>query len=92
MTQVEAAQRVGTNQPKVSALLRGDFSNLSERKPMACLNRLGSAKLSLLGIDHHQNRTIVSTSVSPNLRCSRELKKRNRQTKTLYTLQATHEC
>ena len=29
------------SQPKVSALLRGDFSNLSERKPMACLNRLG---------------------------------------------------
>jgi predicted XRE-type DNA-binding protein len=41
LTQVEAAQRMGISQPKVSALLRGDFSNLSERKLMACLNRLG---------------------------------------------------
>ncbi|MCK9189238.1 helix-turn-helix domain-containing protein [Acidithiobacillus sp.] len=39
--QVEAAQRMEISQPKVSALLRGNFSNLSERKPMACLNRLG---------------------------------------------------
>lgn len=41
LTQVEAAQRMGISQPKVSALLRGDFGNLSERKLMACLNRLG---------------------------------------------------
>ena len=41
LTQVEAAQRMGITQPKVSALLRGDFSKLSERKLMDCLNRLG---------------------------------------------------
>jgi hypothetical protein len=28
-------------QPKLSGLLRGDFSNVSERKLMDCLNRLG---------------------------------------------------
>jgi predicted XRE-type DNA-binding protein len=40
-TQAEAAERMGITQPKVSALLRGEFSNLSERKLMDCLNRLG---------------------------------------------------
>lgn len=41
LTQDEAARRMGISQPKVSALLRGEFSNLSERKLMDCLNRLG---------------------------------------------------
>ena len=41
LTQQEASQRMGIPQPKVSALLRGDFANLSERKLMDCLNRLG---------------------------------------------------
>ena len=39
--QAEAAERMGITQPKVSALLRGELSNLSERKLMDCLNRLG---------------------------------------------------
>ncbi|MDK3021772.1 helix-turn-helix transcriptional regulator [Cupriavidus taiwanensis] len=41
LTQEAAARRMGIPQPKVSALLRGDFANLSERKLMECLNRLG---------------------------------------------------
>ena len=41
LTQADAAVRMGITQPKVSALLRGDFSNLSERKLMDCLNRIG---------------------------------------------------
>lgn len=41
LTQDEAARRMGIAQPKVSGLLRGDFANLSERKLMDCLNRLG---------------------------------------------------
>ena len=41
LTQDEAAQRMGITQPKVSGLLRGDFANLSERKLMDCLTRLG---------------------------------------------------
>jgi predicted XRE-type DNA-binding protein len=41
LTQQEAAKRIGLTQPKVSGMLRGDFSNLSERKLMDCLNRLG---------------------------------------------------
>jgi predicted XRE-type DNA-binding protein len=41
LTQKAAAERMGIPQPKVSAMLRGDFSNLSARKLMDCLNRLG---------------------------------------------------
>jgi predicted XRE-type DNA-binding protein len=41
LTQQEAAKRMGISQAKVSGLMRGDFSNLSESKLMECLNRLG---------------------------------------------------
>ncbi|MDM0079895.1 helix-turn-helix transcriptional regulator [Variovorax sp. J31P179] len=41
LTQDQAAERMGISQPKVSALMRGAFSNFSERKLMDCLNRLG---------------------------------------------------
>lgn len=41
LSQEEAGRRMGLSQPKVSGLLRGDFSNVSERKLMDCLNRLG---------------------------------------------------
>ena len=41
LSQEEAGHRMGLPQPKLSGLLRGDFSNVSERKLMDCLNRLG---------------------------------------------------
>lgn len=41
LTQEEAGRRMGISQAKVSGIMRGDFSNLSERKLMECLNRLG---------------------------------------------------
>jgi predicted XRE-type DNA-binding protein len=41
LTQDEAARRMGISQAKVSGMLRGDFANLSERKLMDCLTRLG---------------------------------------------------
>lgn len=41
LTQQEAAKRMGITQPKVSSMMRGDFANLSERKLMDCLTRLG---------------------------------------------------
>jgi predicted XRE-type DNA-binding protein len=41
LTQHDAAKRMGVSQPKVSDMMRGDFSNLSERKLMDCLTRLG---------------------------------------------------
>lgn len=41
LTQEEAGRRMGIPQPKVSGMMRGDFSHLSERKLMECLNRLG---------------------------------------------------
>ena len=41
LTQQEASRRMGISQPKVSGMMRGDFTNLSERKLMDCLTRLG---------------------------------------------------
>ena len=41
LTQQAAAKRMGITQPKVSDMMHGDFTNLSERKLMDCLNRLG---------------------------------------------------
>lgn len=41
LSQEEAGRRMGLSQPKVSGLFRGNFSNISERKLMDCLNRLG---------------------------------------------------
>jgi predicted XRE-type DNA-binding protein len=41
LTQQAAAKRMGITQPKVSGMMRGDFANLSERKLMDCLTRLG---------------------------------------------------
>ena len=41
LTQQAAAKRMGIPQPKVSGMMRGDFTNLYERKLMDCLNRLG---------------------------------------------------
>lgn len=41
LTQVKAAKLLGIPQPKVSALLRGQFRGISEAKMLECLNRLG---------------------------------------------------
>jgi predicted XRE-type DNA-binding protein len=41
LTQEEAGRQMGISQAKVSCMMRGDFSNLSEQKLMDCLNRLG---------------------------------------------------
>lgn len=41
LTQQAAAKRMGVSQAKVSGMMRGDFRNLSERKLMDCLNRMG---------------------------------------------------
>jgi predicted XRE-type DNA-binding protein len=40
LTQQAAAERMGIPQPKVSGMMRGDFTNLSDRKLLDCLNRL----------------------------------------------------
>jgi len=41
LSREEAGRRMGLSQPKVSGLFRGDFANVSERKLMDCLSRLG---------------------------------------------------
>jgi predicted XRE-type DNA-binding protein len=41
LTQVEAAKVLGLTQPKVSALFRGQFRGISERKLIDCLTGLG---------------------------------------------------
>ena len=41
LTQAQAAEQMGLTQPKVSEMVRGHFSGISERRLMECLNRLG---------------------------------------------------
>ena len=41
LTQVEAAKLLELTQPKISAMLRGQFRGFSERKLMDCLTSLG---------------------------------------------------
>lgn len=41
LTQEAAAERMGISRPKLSDMMHGNFSNLSERKLIDCLNRLG---------------------------------------------------
>ena len=41
LTQTEAAKILGLTQPRLSAILRGQFRGVSERKLIACLTSLG---------------------------------------------------
>ena len=41
LTQARAAELLGLTQPKVSALLRGQFRGISEHRLLECLTRLG---------------------------------------------------
>jgi predicted XRE-type DNA-binding protein len=41
LTQAEAASKLGLTQPKISALLKGNFRGISERRLLDCLTRLG---------------------------------------------------
>ncbi len=41
LTQVQTAKMLGLTQPRVSALLRGQFRGISERKLIDCLTNLG---------------------------------------------------
>ena len=41
LTQQQAAELLNMPQPKVSAMLRGQFRGISEAKMIACLNALG---------------------------------------------------
>ncbi len=41
LTQTRAAEITGLPQPRLSAILRGHFHNVSERKLLACLTALG---------------------------------------------------
>ena len=41
LTQVKAAKLLGLTQPKISAMLRGQFRGFSERKLIDCLTSLG---------------------------------------------------
>jgi len=41
LTQVQASVILGMSQPKLSAVLRGQFRGISETKLIDCMNRLG---------------------------------------------------
>ena len=56
LTQAEASKMMGISQDKVSNLLRGNFSRISEKKLMECLINLGydikiSIKMILLNLE-----------------------------------------
>ena len=50
LTQQEAAKRMGISQPTGSDMMRGNFANLSERKLMDCLTRLGYDPQAAVGL------------------------------------------
>ena len=41
LTQIQAAEILGMPQPKLSAMLRGQFRGISQAKMLECMNRLG---------------------------------------------------
>ena len=45
ITQTEAARILGLTQPKVSAMLKGQFRGFSERKLLDCLASLGNDEI-----------------------------------------------
>ncbi|MCX7147445.1 MAG: helix-turn-helix transcriptional regulator [Sulfuritalea sp.] len=63
LTQQEAAKRMGITQPKVSDMMRGEFTNLSERKLMDCLTRLGyDIKISVRPAKSDVGHLVLSTA------------------------------
>jgi predicted XRE-type DNA-binding protein len=63
LTQQEAAKRMGVTQPKVSDMMRGEFTNLSERKLMDCLTRLGyDIKISVRPAKSDVGHLVLSTA------------------------------
>jgi predicted XRE-type DNA-binding protein len=63
LTQMEAGDLLGLPQPKVSALLRGHFRGISERRLMDCLTKLGSDVQVIVkpapGSRHHGKLSVV---------------------------------
>ena len=54
---------MGITQPKVSDMMRGDFSNLSERKLMDCVTRLGyDIEISLRPIEAEIGQLILAAA------------------------------
>ena len=47
VTQPEAVKRMGIARAKVSSMMRGDFSNLPERRLMDCLTRVDYVEIEL---------------------------------------------
>ena len=41
LTQAQASEILGIPQPKISAMMRGQFRGISEAKMLECMNRLG---------------------------------------------------
>jgi predicted XRE-type DNA-binding protein len=69
LTQQAAAERMGLPQPKVSHMLRGDFSSISERKLMDCLTRLGyNVEISVYPARKPLGRLILASNHSKSTR------------------------
>ncbi len=52
LTQMQAAERLGIPQSKLSLLLRGQFRGISEAKMLECLARLGRDIQIVIGPEH----------------------------------------
>ena len=61
-SQTEAAQRLGLPQPKLSKLMRGQFTRISERKLMNCLTRSGK-DIEIVVREHARGRRVGQVSV-----------------------------
>lgn len=61
-SQTAAAQRLGLPQPKLSKLVRGQFTGISERKLMDCLTRLGK-DIEIVVREHARGRKVGHVSV-----------------------------
>ncbi|MDR2893731.1 MAG: helix-turn-helix domain-containing protein [Deltaproteobacteria bacterium] len=56
LTQVKAAEIIGMPQPKLSAMLRGQFRGISEAKMMECITRLGRDIQIVVNAHEHQTK------------------------------------
>ncbi|MBN6742251.1 XRE family transcriptional regulator [Acidithiobacillus sp. MC6.1] len=59
LTQIQAAERLGIPQSKLSLLLRGQFRGISEAKMLECLARLGRDIQIVIGPEHSGMGNIV---------------------------------
>jgi len=69
LSQEEAGHRMGLPQSKLSGLFHGDFSNVSERKLMDCLNRILKCNKVIIGERYNKGSKILHGVSCCNTSC-----------------------